>query len=83
MSVLAIVNRGSVENEMSISQDEQKTKELFKQAMLELLEERKEIFYELFADVIEDTILVHAIREGETTETVDRTEILRILEGAS
>ena len=68
---------------MSISQDEQKTKELFKQAMLELLEERKEIFYELFADVIEDTILVHAIREGETTEAVDRTEILHILEGAS
>ena len=68
---------------MSISQDEQKTKELFKQAMLELLEERKEIFYELFADVIEDTILVHAIREGETTETVDRLEILHILEGAS
>ncbi len=83
MSVRAKVNRGSVENEMSISQDEQKTKELFKQAMLELLEERKEIFYELFADVIEDTILVHAIREGETTEAVDRTEILRILEGAS
>ena len=68
---------------MSISQDEQKTKELFKQAMLELLEERKEIFYELFADVIEDTILVHAIREGETTEIVDRTEIIHILEGAS
>jgi len=68
---------------MSISQDEQKTKELFKQAMLELLEERKEIFYELFADVIEDTILVHAIREGETTETVDRSEILHILEGAN
>ena len=83
MSVRAIVNTGSVEIEMSISQDEQKTKELFKQAMLELLEERKEIFYELFADVIEDTILVHAIREGETTEAVDRTEILRILEGAS
>jgi hypothetical protein len=71
-----------MENEMSISQDEQKTKELFKQAMLELLEERKEIFYDLFTEVIEDTILAHAIREGETTETVDRSEILHILEGA-
>ena len=68
---------------MSISQDEQKTKELFKQAMLELLEERKEIFYELFADVIEDTILVHAIRKGESTEAVCRSEIVHILEGAS
>jgi hypothetical protein len=44
--------------------------------MLELLEERKEIFYELFADVIEDTILVHAIREGETTEPIERSEIM-------
>jgi len=68
---------------MSITQDEQKTKQLFKQAMLELLEERKEIFYELFADVIEDMILINAIRVGEATETVDRSEIIHILEGAS
>ena len=68
---------------MSITQDEQKTKQLFKQAMLELLEERKEIFYELFADVIEDMILVNVIRVGEATETVDRSEIIHILEGAS
>jgi len=67
---------------MNISQNEQKTKELFKQAMLELLEERKEIFYELFADVIEDTILVHAIREGENTETVERANIIQILEAS-
>jgi hypothetical protein len=72
-----------LEIETSISQDEQKTKELFKQAMLELLEERKEVFYDLFAAVIEDTILVHAIRAGEATDTVDRSEILAILEGAS
>ena len=68
---------------MSITQDEQKTKQLFKQAMLELLEERKDIFYELFADVIEDTILVNAIRAGESTDSVDRSEIIHILEGAS
>jgi hypothetical protein len=68
---------------MSISQDDQKTKELFKQAMLELLEERKEIFYELFADVIEDAILVHAIREGESTDAIDRAEIRHILEGGT
>jgi len=33
--------------------------------------------------VIEDTILVHAIREGETTDSIERSEILHISEGGS
>ena len=68
---------------MSLSVDDQKTKALFKQAMIELLEERKDLFYELFAEVIEDTILVNAIREGASSESVSRAEIFKILEGAS
>ena len=66
---------------MSPSLDEQRTKELSKEAMLELIEERKDLFYELFAEVIEDTILVNAIQEGESTGTVRREEIFQILEG--
>ena len=66
---------------MSSPLDEQRTKELFKEAMLELLEERKDLFYELFAEVIEDTILVNAIREGESTESANRAEIFQILDG--
>ncbi|MBE0408836.1 MAG: hypothetical protein IBX69_03800 [Anaerolineales bacterium] len=66
---------------MSLSIDEQVAKELFKQAMIELLEERKDIFYDLFVEVIEDTILVNAIRAGESSETIGRDEISRILEG--
>ena len=68
---------------MSASLDEKKTKELFKEAMLELLEERKDLFYDLFAEVIEDAILVNAIREGETTDLISRAELLQILEGES
>ena len=61
--------------------DEQQTKELIKQAVLELFEERKELLYDLFAEIIEDAILVHAIREGEQTETTGREDIFEILEG--
>jgi len=68
---------------MSLSVDDQKTKALFKQAMIELLEERKDLFYDLFAEVIEDTILVNAIREGASSDSVSRAEIFKILEGAS
>ena len=65
---------------MSTSLDEQKTIELIKQAMIELLEERKDLFYELFAEAVEDTLLVNAIREGESTDTVNKRVIIDILE---
>lgn len=68
---------------MSPSIGDRRTKELFKQAMVELLEERRDLFYDLFAEVIEDTLIVNAIREGAPSEPVDREEIFRILEGAS
>ena len=65
---------------MSTSLDEQKTIDLIKQAMIELLEERKDLFYELFAEAIEDTLLSSAIREGESTDSVNKSIILDILE---
>jgi len=68
---------------MSAMMDDQKTKELFKEAMIELLEERRDLFYDLFAEIIEDTILVNAIKEGSSSNTVSREEIFTILEGTS
>ena len=68
---------------MSIaSLDETQIKELFKQAMVELLQERRELFYELFTEVLEDFALVHANQEGETSESVRRDEVFQILEPA-
>lgn len=60
--------------------DEGQIKELFKQAIFQVLQERKEWFYDLFAEVIEDLILARAIKEGETEEAVSREEVFRILE---
>jgi hypothetical protein len=53
-------------------------KELFKRAIFEVLQEQKEWFYDLFAEVIEDLALARAIREGETEETVDREEVFSV-----
>jgi len=66
-----------------ISLDEERIKELFKQAVLELFQERQDLLYDLFAEVIEDFALANAIREGESTETVSRAEVFQILEGAA
>jgi len=63
--------------------DETQIKELFKQAFVELLQERKDLLYELVAEIIEDLALLEAIREGEETEPVLREEVFRVLEGVS
>lgn len=55
---------------------------LFKQAIAEVLEERRDLFYDLFAEVIEDFGLANAIREGYTSERVDEDVILGLLERA-
>ena len=60
--------------------EETQLKELFKQAMVELLQERKDLLYELFEDILEDTALLRAIKEGETTEAVGKKDVLRVLE---
>ncbi len=67
---------------MSTSTDDTRMKDLFKQAMLELLTERRDDFYELFSEALEDILMVYAIREGEDSETVSKTEVLRALGGA-
>ena len=66
-----------------VSMDEDRVKELLKQALIEVLQERKEIVYELLAEVIEDLALVNAIEEGKVTQTIRRAEVMQILEGAA
>jgi hypothetical protein len=67
----------------SVSMSDAEIKELFKQAFLELLEERQDVLYDLFAEVIEDFALANAIREGESTEAVGKAEVMKLLEGAA
>ena len=66
-----------------ISLDEGRIKELMKQAVLEVLKERRDLIYDVFAEVIEDLALVNAIKEGESTESVTREEVFKTLEGVS
>jgi hypothetical protein len=63
--------------------DETQLKELFKQAFVELLQERKDLLYELVEEIVEDFALLGAIKEGEDTATVSRDEVFQVLEGVS
>jgi hypothetical protein len=65
----------------TISVEEVHLKDLLKEAILELMQERRDELEEIFAEIIEDLALARAIEEGESTENVSRAEILQVLEG--
>ena len=48
---------------------------------IELVGERKQAFYRLVAEIVEDLLLANAIQEGEGTEEVGREDIFQILGG--
>lgn len=60
--------------------DEGIIKKLFKEALVEVLEERKDLLHELLAEVIEDIALARAIQEGEDTVPVSKQEVLKLLD---
>ena len=62
-----------------ISFNQTQLKEILKAAIVEVLQENREEFSELLAEVLEDIGLQQAIAEGETTELVSREAIFKIL----
>jgi hypothetical protein len=67
---------------MSIANlDEKQFKVLLKEAMLELFEERQEVFAAMIAEAIEEIGLANAIREGRKNDFVSKEEIESILAG--
>ena len=63
----------------SISQDQ--LKELIKTALVEVLEQRRDLLHDAVAEALEDIALVRAIEEGASSELVGRTEVFDLLEG--
>ena len=66
--------------QVTLNLDDEDTKKLLKQAILEILQEKNEIFYEALAEVLEDIALAKAIEEGEESEVISRSELFRLLE---
>ncbi|KAA0230659.1 hypothetical protein EDS67_07095 [candidate division KSB1 bacterium] len=60
--------------------DESRLKDVLKTALIEVLEERRALFSELFTEALEDIALIHASKEGETTKATSKEEIYRIIE---
>ncbi len=62
-----------------LSIEDKRTKDLIKQALLELFEERRDLFYALFEEVFEDVGLANAMREGENSAVISEQEVMKAL----
>lgn len=65
----------------STNLDEKSIKALFKEALVEVIEENQELVSSILIDALEDIGLSRAIEEGETSKTVSRDEIFKVLSG--
>ena len=66
---------------MELTIDEIQTKELLRQVVLELLQEKRSELYELILEAMEEIGLANAIREGRQDDFVSEEEIRAILAG--
>ncbi len=62
--------------------DEEKLKDLLKIALVEALEENRDLVQDIVEEAMEDIALARAIEQGLGSESVSRDEVFTILEGA-
>ena len=65
---------------MAATIDEERLKELFKAAIVEVFEERRDLVRDVVAEALEDIALVRAIDEGERGANVSREDVFEALE---
>ena len=53
-------------------------KQAVKEAIIETLQERRELIHEIFAEVLEESALVEAIRQGQKSKTATRKEVFTV-----
>jgi len=64
-----------------ISIPEDSLRALVKEALIEAIDERRELFHEVVAEALEDIALGEAIREGRAGEFASREEVFTALRG--
>ncbi|MFH1909473.1 MAG: hypothetical protein ABIL11_19185 [Chloroflexota bacterium] len=65
----------------TVSLNEKQFKIMLKQTLVELFEERRDIFSAIVAEALEDIGLAEAIREGRKNDFMSKEEIQSILAG--
>ena len=66
---------------MKISIHDDKTKEILTEIMIDILKNRKDLFYDIVMEAIEEIGLANAIQEGRQDEFVEEEKIFSLLDG--
>lgn len=66
---------------MQLTLSDEKTKELLTEALVEMIQQKREVFYEIVVEALEDVGLANAIAEGRQDEFVSEDKIMSVLEG--
>ncbi len=66
---------------MQTMMDEGRLKQIFKEAIVEMLEEKQNLFHDLVVEAMEDVALSRAIDEGKDSGTASKDEVFSILDG--
>ena len=66
---------------MQVFLNDEKTREMLTEVLIDLIRTRKELFAEIFRDALEEVGLANAIAEGRKNEFVSEETIFPILDG--
>ncbi len=66
---------------MEVVISDEKTKELLTEVLVEMIQQKREVFYEIVLEALEDVGLANAISEGRQNEFVSEEKIMSVLEG--
>jgi hypothetical protein len=63
---------------MELSISDEKLKGIIKEAIIEIIKEKRKVFYEILLEAIEEVGLANAIREGRKNKFVGEDRILKM-----
>lgn len=66
---------------MELVISDEKTKELLTEVIIKMIKEKRELFYEIILEAMEEVALANAIKQGRKNKFVSEDRILAILEG--
>jgi len=66
---------------MQVFLNDEKTREMLTEVLIDLIRTRKELFAEIFRDALEEVGLANAIAEGRKNDFVSEETIFTILDG--
>lgn len=65
---------------MELTLSDEKTKELLTEIITEMIKQKKEVFYDIVLEALEEVGLANAIAEGRKNDFVSEEKIFELLE---